>query len=127
MRSAPAAAPSRRAPLLLIDLETDEGVTGSLLSVVLFPGGDAGDRQHHARKSSTRRRANASRRVELWSKLAERFALIGVQGIVRMAMAGFDVAAWDALGQGCRPAAGQRSSAARPKRDAAPTIPAGWA
>jgi mandelate racemase len=33
----------------------------------------------------------------LWSKLAERFALIGVQGIVRMAMAGFDVACWDAL------------------------------
>ena len=25
------------------------------------------------------------------------FALIGVQGIVRMAMAGFDIAAWDAL------------------------------
>jgi len=35
--------------------------------------------------------------VELWSKLAERFALIGVQGIVRMAMAGVDMAAWDAL------------------------------
>ena len=35
--------------------------------------------------------------VELWSKLAERFALIGVQGVVRMAMAGFDMAAWDAL------------------------------
>ena len=28
--------------------------------------------------------------ADLWSKLAERFALIGVQGIVRMAMAGFD-------------------------------------
>ena len=35
--------------------------------------------------------------VELWAKLAERFALIGVQGIVRMAMSGLDVAAWDAL------------------------------
>ena len=33
----------------------------------------------------------------LWEMLAERFALIGVQGIVRMAMAGFDVACWDAL------------------------------
>ena len=33
----------------------------------------------------------------LWGKLAGRFALIGVQGIVRMAMAGFDVACWDAL------------------------------
>jgi mandelate racemase len=33
----------------------------------------------------------------LWAALSERFALIGVQGIVRMAMAGFDVACWDAL------------------------------
>src|SRR6185436_9209322 len=35
--------------------------------------------------------------AELCSKLTERFALIGVQGIVRMAMAGFDIACWDAL------------------------------
>jgi mandelate racemase len=34
---------------------------------------------------------------ELWAKLARRFTLIGVQGIVRMAMAGFDTACWDAL------------------------------
>ena len=35
--------------------------------------------------------------AELWAKLAQRFTLIGVQGIVRMAMAGFDTACWDAL------------------------------
>jgi mandelate racemase len=35
--------------------------------------------------------------VELWAKLSKRFTLIGVQGIVRMALAGFDVACWDAL------------------------------
>ena len=35
--------------------------------------------------------------LDLWRALAERFALIGVQGIVRMAMAGLDIAAWDAL------------------------------
>ena len=35
--------------------------------------------------------------ADLWSRLTERFALIGVQGIVRMAMSGFDMAAWDAL------------------------------
>ena len=35
--------------------------------------------------------------AELWAKLAQRFTLIGVQGIVRMAMAGFDIACWDAL------------------------------
>jgi mandelate racemase len=35
--------------------------------------------------------------ADLWAKLARRFTLIGVQGIVRMAMAGFDTACWDAL------------------------------
>ena len=35
--------------------------------------------------------------VDLWGKLTQRFALMGVQGIVRMAMAGLDVALWDAL------------------------------
>jgi mandelate racemase len=35
--------------------------------------------------------------AELWEKLARRFRLIGVQGIVRMAMSGFDIACWDAL------------------------------
>src|SRR2546430_1917010 len=35
--------------------------------------------------------------AELWGKRARRFTLIGVQGIVRMAMSGFDVACWDAL------------------------------
>jgi mandelate racemase len=34
---------------------------------------------------------------DLWNKLAQRFALIGVQGIIRMAVAGFDMAAWDAV------------------------------
>jgi mandelate racemase len=35
--------------------------------------------------------------LDLWRRLAERFALIGIQGLVRMAMSGFDIAAWDAL------------------------------
>src|SRR5262249_23172296 len=35
--------------------------------------------------------------AKLWDKLAQRFMLIGVQGVVRMVMAGLDVAAWDAL------------------------------
>src|SRR6188768_380651 len=35
--------------------------------------------------------------AELWKKLTRRFTLIGVQGIVRMAMSAFDTASWDAL------------------------------
>jgi mandelate racemase len=35
--------------------------------------------------------------MQLYEKLAKRFVLIGIEGIVRMATAGFDMAAWDAL------------------------------
>ena len=86
----------RQAPLLLIDLETKQGVTGrsyvfcylraavgAIINLIDdvedVIGGDQVDPP------------------ALWAKLSGRFALIGVQGIVRMAMAGFDVACWDAL------------------------------
>src|SRR5688572_9603008 len=74
-----------RAPLLLIDLETEEGVTGrsflwcyvrdvmpAIASVLaVLEGIVKGDRVAP---------------LALWDKLAQRFALMGVQGIVRMAM-----------------------------------------
>jgi mandelate racemase len=85
-----------KAPLLLIDLETEEGVTGRSYLWCYFPAAVpavANILEEVARVVKGERLAPA----DLWSKLAERFALIGVQGIVRMAMAGFDVAAWDAL------------------------------
>ena len=85
-----------KAPLILIDLETEEGVTGRSYLWCYFPAAIpaiAKILEEVARAVQGERLAPA----ELWSKLAERFALIGVQGIVRMAMAGFDVAAWDAL------------------------------
>jgi mandelate racemase len=85
-----------KAPLLLIDLETEEGVTGRSYLWCYFPAAMpaiAKILEEVASVVEGERLAPA----DLWSKLAERFALIGVQGIVRMAMAGFDVAAWDAL------------------------------
>ena len=85
-----------KAPLVLIDVETAEGVTGRAYLWSYFP------RAMVAIASilhEIEERTKGDRVVpgELGSKLAERFALIGVQGIVRMAMAGFDVACWDAL------------------------------
>ncbi len=85
-----------KAPLLLIDVDTAEGVTGRAYLWSYFP------RAMVAISSilkEVEERTQGERVVpaELWSKLTERFALIGVQGIVRMAMAGFDVACWDAL------------------------------
>ncbi len=85
-----------KAPLLLIDLETQEGITGRSYLWSYFPAAAAAIAQmlvEVARVVDGERLAP----VELWRKLSERFALIGVQGVVRMAMAGFDVAAWDAL------------------------------
>src|ERR1700720_4782129 len=85
-----------KAPLLLIDLETAEGVTGRSYLWCYFPAAIAAIAsilEEVERVVKGERLAPA----DLWSKLAERFALIGVQGVVRMAMAGFDVAAWDAL------------------------------
>ena len=85
-----------KAPLLLIDLQTDEGITGRAYLWAYFPRAMAAiasilnEIQECARGELVAPEA-------LWTKLAERFALIGVQGVVRMAMAGFDVALWDAL------------------------------
>jgi mandelate racemase len=103
-----------KAPLLLIDLETEEGVTGRSYLWCYFPAAMpaiAKILEEVARVVKGERIAP----VDLWAKLAERFALIGVQGIVRMAMSGFDMAAWDALAR----AAGLRLAAllgAEPKR-----------
>jgi mandelate racemase len=86
----------REAPLLLVDLETEEGVTGHACQFCYVPAAAAaivvmldevlrtvkGDRAEPA---------------ALFAKLTRRFLLMGVQGIVRMAVAMFDVACWDAL------------------------------
>src|SRR5689334_11106923 len=85
-----------RAPLLLIDLETEEGITGR---TYLFCYLRAAAPAMTAMLDEIGRMVAGDRVVpaQLWGKLAQRFMLIGVQGVVRMAMAGLDVAAWDAL------------------------------
>jgi mandelate racemase len=86
----------RSAPLLLIDVQTEEGVTGRAYLFCYLPAAAAaivamlGEIEHCTRGE---RIAPAG----LADKLARRFRLIGVQGVVRMAMSGFDVACWDAL------------------------------
>jgi mandelate racemase len=84
------------AALVLLDLETNEGVTGrsylfcfarDLVPVVL-------------RMVETAAAAVVGEKiapVDLWNKLARRFKLVGVTGIVRMALSAIDVAAWDAV------------------------------
>jgi mandelate racemase len=103
-----------KAPLLLIDLETEEGVTGRAYLWCYFPAAMPAIASILAEVARVVKGERVAP-VDLWARLAERFALIGVQGIVRMAMSGFDMAAWDALAQ----AAGLRLAAllgADPKR-----------
>lgn len=90
------AATIREAPLLLIDVETEEGVTGHSYLFCYLP---AAARAIAAVLDEVCRIVGGDRvnPADLWTKLAGRFRLIGVQGIVRMAMAGLDVACWDAL------------------------------
>ncbi len=85
-----------KAPLLLIDLDTEEGITGRSYLWCYFPAAMPAIASILGEVERTVK-GEAVAPADLWAKLAERFALIGVQGIVRMAMAGLDIAAWDAL------------------------------
>ncbi|HKA43396.1 MAG TPA: enolase C-terminal domain-like protein, partial [Burkholderiales bacterium] len=90
------AATVRAAPLLLVDLETEEGIIGRAWQFCYLPAAAPAI----AMMLEEVLRSVKSERIEpavLWANLSKRFTLIGVQGIVRMAMAMFDVACWDAL------------------------------
>ena len=86
----------RSAALLLVDVETEEGVAGHSYLFCYLP---AAAPAIVAMLGEIERTTKGDRiaPADLWAKLARRFKLIGVQGIVRMAMSGFDVACWDAL------------------------------
>ncbi len=91
----------RAAPLVLVDLDTEEGITGRAYVFAYLPGAAPAIRALLAEVERTVH-GDAVAPLELWRKLARRFTLIGVQGIVRMAMAAFDVACWDALAVAAR-------------------------
>ena len=86
----------REAPLLLVDVETEEGVTGRTYQFCYLPAAAPAIVTMLEEVLRTVK-GDAVAPAELWAKLARRFILIGVQGIVRMALASFDVACWDAL------------------------------
>jgi mandelate racemase len=85
-----------KAPLLLIDVDTEEGVTGRAY-LFCYVTNAAPAIAHILEDVLQVVEGERLAPLDLWAKLSKRFALIGVQGIVRMAMAGFDVACWDAL------------------------------
>lgn len=86
------------APLLLIDLATDAGITGR---AYLF-----GINAHHlpplarlVEAMGEMIQGDALAPFEIEKKLRARHTLLGVHNVVLFAMSGIDMAAWDALGQ----------------------------
>lgn len=84
------------APFLLIDLETEEGVTGRSY-LFCYVKAAATPITHILQDAVEAVKGDRVAPLEIAAKLALRYRLIGVQGIVRMALAGLDVACWDAL------------------------------
>jgi mandelate racemase len=81
----------RQVPLLLIDLQTEQGVTGrTWLFCYLRPAAPAISSLLAEVERLTK--GEPLDPAALSAKLMRRFTLIGVQGIVRMAIAGFDTA-----------------------------------
>lgn len=104
------------APLLLIDLETEEGITGRTYLFCYRPSGARAIALLIEDAVSLIQGAQV-RPAEIAAKLARTFTLIGVTGTVRMALSGVDMAMWDALANAARlPLASMLGSAPRPIR-----------
>ena len=90
------AATIHSAPLLLIDLETEEGVTGRTYLFCYRPSGARAIAEVLEDAVAVVKGQRAAP-IEIAAILSRRFALIGVTGVVRMALSGLDAALWDAL------------------------------
>lgn len=90
------AATVKTAPLLLINLETEEGITGRTYVFCYRPSVprviDAVLRDAVSLVTGERVAP-----LEISAKLVRRFALVGVASVVRMALSALDTALWDAL------------------------------
>ena len=84
------------APLVLIDLETEEGITGRAYVFCYLAAATAAV-ESILRDAAARVTGDRVAPVDINAKLGRHFKLLGVRGIVTMALAGLDGACWDAL------------------------------
>ncbi len=84
------------APLLLVDLHTQDGVTGHAYLFAYLPGAMPALRAMLAEVAAAVIGQDCAP-LALAGLLARRFRLLGNQGLARMAAAALDVAAWDVL------------------------------
>jgi mandelate racemase len=104
------------APLVLIDLETAEGVTGYAYLFV-YTTLALGPLVRLLDGLGEVLAGEAAVPLEVSRKLGQRFRLVGPQGFTGMAMAGVDMACWDALARAAQlPLARLLGGACRPVR-----------
>jgi mandelate racemase len=86
----------KSAPLLLIDLETEDGITGR---TYVFCYRRSVPRAIDAvlRDAVSLVEGEPAAPLDVAAKLGRRFALVGVASVVRMALSALDMAIWDAL------------------------------
>src|SRR5882672_8249902 len=85
------------APLVLIDLDTEEGITGRAYVFCYLPAATVAV-ESILRDAALRITGDGVDPMELSVKLGRHFRLLGVHGLVTMALAGLDGACWGALG-----------------------------
>jgi mandelate racemase len=90
------AATVRAAPLLLVEVETDQGVCGRSY-VFAYRRSGAKAIALLLEDAMEVVRGDTVAPIAIAAKLERRFALIGVTGVARMALSAFDMALWDAL------------------------------
>src|SRR3954464_5653564 len=94
-----------QAPIVLIDLETEEGVPGR---AYLFAYSDLGARAVRGLLAGILDmvRGDIAAPVTIAKKLSARFTLMGREGLPTIAMSGFDPPPWDPLGPAPAPCGG---------------------
>jgi len=86
----------RTVPLLLVDLVTDDGVTGHAYAFCYRPSGARAIATHLAEAFDLLAGGSVTP-YDAARFLSRQFAVLGVTGTVRMALSLFDMALWDAL------------------------------
>ena len=84
------------APLVLIDLDTEEGITGRAYVFCYLPPATAAV-EAMLREIAASVAGDRVAPMDLRAKLGRHFRLLGVRGVVTLALAGFDEACWDAM------------------------------
>jgi mandelate racemase len=90
------AATVRAAPLLLVDVDTEQGIVGRTY-IFCYRRSGARSIAQVVEEAAELVRGEAIAPLSMAATLQRRYALLGVTGIVRMALSALDAALWDAV------------------------------